>query len=343
MKATNWFGIPMLRLTSIMLSGATLACGSDVAAPHNAGDQVFLRLVVDKRAIVISAIAPHNTIQLSATAFRGDGTPIANVPVTFEASDNNLLVTSDGLVTAQRAGNQSRIIIRAQYQGVTRADTAFFRITNTRDPAPVRTFSIQLDPNAPSLAGTTTSIRPTAIDTNGVAITGTIPVDYQSSESLIADVTRQGVISWLRPEQEVLIRAATTIYGVTKTDSVRASIGYPNLVQVGTALRANASGQKVLAFVPDVIYLTAGGTLLVINWQHTVGFHTIPIDVVFEDPLIAEPDTTSGLPTGSGNIAPFKADSNDYTSAIRTRKITKAGTFKFRSALYGTTGTIHVR
>lgn len=332
-------GIVVYFATIIALAG----CSGDTLAPMTE-HETYMRLVIDKPAVIMSTFEPYNTIQLSATAFRGDGKAISEARPVFRTSDENISVSETGLVTALAPTTQSSVIASAQYNGVTHTDTLYVTVTSNATPIPIETLVVSVNEFAPVIAEQPTSLQVSATDAAGrriAQIPHTYPVSFRSSDPSVAIVDRFGTVTGIIPEREVLIFATTTHYGISVTDSVRVKVGYPQYVTV-TVIAVSQDGKNTYSFSPDNIYIAAGGTVTFLNGISVDALNTDSIDVHFSDPSVAHEDPF--LPLGSGHIPPFVAQHpHDALGALRTRLFPVTGTYEFWSELRNAGGRIHVR
>jgi hypothetical protein len=168
-----------------------------------------------------------------------------------------------------------------------------------------------------------------------------------------------GIVSGVR-SGTATITATTTYYGVTKRDSVRLTIDGTILTHVELTPSSKPDGSTVWSFSPQTVILDVGGTV-VFGGAISVGTNKI-LDVVFDDPSVAQPSplpmTVTGAMAGSGNIAPIQEPTEDdiYTQCIDPdhpeffiylcqagRAFFTPGTYHYHSATYGTTWTVIVR
>ena len=134
----------------------------------------------------------------------------------------------------------------------------------------------------------------------------------------------------------VKIRASTTAYGVSMSDSVIFTIT-PPLIGLVAANPSTPVGNTttVLQWAPGSIEISAGGTVL-----FTTQSTTQDVDVVFDNPDAA---TESFLaPSGGGDIPPFHAEP-DQGGAFFARSFPVPGSYNYHSTTFDTHGTIVVR
>jgi hypothetical protein len=287
-----------------------------------------------------------------------------SVETTYLTQDTTLAVTPDGLVTALTATASTWVLaaMRDVKHNVTRVDTVFIVVTKTTPVSPLATFAIQRPPGDSAKISVYSSnprlfadtIRIAAAAENGSNLLSALAVRFGVSDSAVAKInSKTGILTGMRPG-EVIVRATTTYYGVTKTDSVRLTIGNPLVVKVQPMIvpSPTVAGEYVRIFVPDTIMIGVGGTVM---FSQTISLTAPPLamDVVFDDPDAAQPSAlTTGLITGSGNIGPMPSpiiDSkvNPACSPLTvclgaSRSFSTAGVYHYHSALYGSTGVIVV-
>jgi len=302
--------------------------------------QVLAVVRMNVRAVTVANITGANTVQLAVTAYRGTDEPIPDVVPVYSVSDNALHVTPQGLVTGVKATTNSYVVGQVSHGGVTHTDTTWISVINTTTPAPLATFRIAMPENV--AAGTSERITVTAIDANGVNRSAQIPVAFTTSEARTASVDRYGDLTGITPERTVTVYARTMVHGVSYTDSLLIRISYPLAGQIFVAPRRTATGKLVLEFVPNTIQISAGASVIFCNCLEDVS-NIQPIDVVFETPDAVQPSPHPLIPTGPGNIPPFARSEENPLTVMQIRLFPKPGTYRFHSAMYGTTGTLIVR
>ena len=338
-------GAMMLLSASCMLFA--LACGTDyVTVPKPVGsDQLFAALVFDHRAVALSLTGPTNTIKLTAVAINALGAPLAGAgQATFSLSDTgSVAITSDGVLTAKAPAIGVQVIATLTDGNLTHKDTAYVNVNDVTPPPVLATFSIHpMEGDSAKTAALDAfglfgvkQIFPQETDAGGTPIDG-LPVFFSTADPTTASVDPvTGNVTGIRPGT-VLIRASTTAYGVTMSDSIIYTITAP-LIGLVVANPTNPVGNttQTLEWAPGSIEIGAGGSVLFVT-QST----TQDIDVVFDDPDAA---TESFLaPTGGGNIPPFHAEP-DQGGAFFARSFPAPGSYNYHSTTFDTHGTIVVR
>jgi plastocyanin len=328
-----------------------LGCAAeDVAAPKPTADAfgLYWSLTLDQHAIMLSTVAPHDTVRLTATPRDASGASLTDAPaIIFHSTDpERLQVDADGLVRALETGIGPGIIASLSIDGVTHTDTAFVRVTGDSAPPVLDTFSIHPGPadstiwHANALSSSDffgpKRIAVTARDTNGVDIPN-IAVEFRSADTTIATIDQSGYLRGVRPGT-VAIMASTSAFGVSMADTVVYTITNPTaqIVHIDPASPAT-SGQDAASppFAPSEVTIAAGGHVL---WLNSTGRD---VDVVFDDPANVTEDSTMCF-CGSGNMEAFGDTTGVGFDGLRSRRFRVAGTYHYHSTITGATGTVTV-
>jgi hypothetical protein len=330
----------ILLLMGIAGGSGLSGCTSDVTGLSEPEQALsFVRMNVS--AVTLATAPGANTVQLSATAYRGTGEPIADVVPTYTVSDNTLHVTPEGLVTGVKFTTKSYVVGHVTHGGVTHTDTTWVSVVNAVTPAPLTTFAITF---APALAaGSTERIVVTAVDANGVDRSLVVPVAFETSDARIANIDRYGDLKALTPERTVTVYAKAMVYGVSYTDSLSVEVVYPLSGTVLVVPRRTITGAVVLEFSPKTLQLSAGAFVTFCNCSGGLVPNRQPIDVVFDSPDAAHPFPNPLYPTGAGNIPPFMRTDENPFAVFQARLFPDPGTYRFRSTLYESTGTLIIR
>lgn len=325
---------------------ALLGCAGDVVAPRPVEDAtgLFWSLTLDHRAITISTVAPHDTIRLVATPRDARGGAIPDAPAaTFRSTNVEVLrVDEDGLVQAVRPG-QAQIVSSTTIGGLTHSDVATVRITTDPEPPVLTTFSIQpLPPDSAiwEVGFLPKEVAARALDESDVGIFG-LPVDYRSSDTTVAKIDEFGYLMGVRPGTTDIV-ATTTVYGISRSDTVTYAITMPTFKLVvarhASEVGADPNG-PARVFLPSEVTIAAGGTVSFINATGR------GMDVIFDDPAgVAEDPLFCAC--GAGDI-PVYGDTTATGTAngwdtFRSRKFPVAGSYPYRSTTTGATGRVVV-
>jgi hypothetical protein len=259
--------------------------------------------------------------------------------------------------------------VRDVRKNITHVDTLFVTVTDQTPASPIATFAIQRPPGDSAKIGVYTSgmgvfqdtvlVAATAVD--GTDLRPALFVRFMVSDSSIAKIDAvKGIVTGLRPGQ-VTVRAMATYYGITKTDSLRLTIGNPVLVGVAFDIQPSpiTAGQYVRVPNPGVITIGVGGTVAFVAGLHVNG-PDLAFELVFDDPDSAQPSpmspATLGMGTGSGNIGPLPSvflngSFNPACLPVLTnclgsaRSFAAAGTYRYHAVVNGVaspSGTIIV-
>jgi hypothetical protein len=333
--------------SALLCAMAAMGCGTEsatVAAPVDPS-RLLSALVLDHHAITLSTVAPWNTIQLTATPTNPDGTALSGIAsATWSLSDTgSVSISPDGVLTALSVATGVRVIASVTDGNVTRKDTAYVNVTDTSAPPTLASFSIQ--PTAGDSARLAAAdffwfygrktITPQATDDQGTPITG-LPTYFTTSDHSIATVDpTTGLVFAIRPGT-VVIRASTTAYGVSMSDSLALTITPPLLGLVLPIERTpTGSTTSVLVVDPPTLVVSAGATVLFANASFDKS-----IDYVFDDSTHVMQSPI--IPQGAGNIPPFHADSL-HPAVYVARAFITPGTYTYHSTLFDTHGTIVVQ
>jgi plastocyanin len=322
-----------LSIVSVLAVVATLmsACGSDAPViPKLVTDPaaLYTSLTLNHRAVILSTVAPYDTIRLDVVPLDAAGQSLQDVagalgPVTYSSpSPSKVQVDSDGLVHALAPASQLQVVATLRIGNVSHRDYVYITVTNQATPPTMATFSIH--PVSPDSAKTgispygskTLSVR--ALDEHNDPIPGVF-ASFTSTNPAVATVdAHSGSVRGLVRDTTTLV-ATTTVYGVTKIDSLPFVIGFP----ITGTVNINLAPYN---FSPTSDTIGVGGR---VTWANHSTKQSV--DVVFDDP-----SHVSG-----GNIAPMVA-MYPWSPASAARTFTAAGVYTYHSPLTGKQGAIVV-
>jgi hypothetical protein len=333
------------RSVAVLLGCAiALGCNDDPFQPPprpSSDGELFWTLTLERRAITMSTVPPYDTIQLVAVPRNSHGDPIPDLPApTFTSLDlQRIQVTPEGLVHAIGTGTGVQVAVKLSQGNLTHTDTAVINITD--DPAPPALASFTIHPVPPDSAkyaygglfGELPQVHPVALDENGNPLD--VLVGYSSSDTTVATMLTDGSIQGQRPGK-FKIYAQTTVYGVTRADTLEYTIGLPIVAGffVCDPVAAHAAGAT--CETGGAITIAKGGIAFWLNSVPDPNNPTqvVPIDIVFDDPTnVLEDDIVCFC--GSGNIEPFGFIDNDngIFDLFRTRSFPVVGVYKFHSTV----------
>lgn len=336
-----------LALLAVALPAVALACGDDPVAPLPSGDsaQFYWSLGLHHHAITLSTAAPFDTITLVAIPRTSRGEALADLPTpTFTSGDQDRLqVDADGVVHALRTGDDIEVIATLTVGNVTHADTA--RVKITADTAPPTLVALSIQPEAGDSAkyalstgffaiGKILAARPTT--SSGDVLFG-VPVRYESLDYTVATIDPwTGAITAVRTGPVTFV-ASTTVYGITRADTLPFTIGLPLVGIVNVRPEAGAAGT---VFSPSTTTVGVGGTVIWMNPNDRL------TDVTFDDPTnVLQDDMMCAIlgVCGNGQIDAFGSAENQAPATImRARRFPLPGDYSYVNTLSGATGTVHV-
>lgn len=336
-----------------MLSGLVIACSSPDTNGPAAQDPAtsYWHLVLNTHAITMSTVAPYDTVRLSATPLTALGTPLVGAPaVTFTTTDSSVRVSPTGILTAHAVDSDVKVIATLTYHNVRQADTAFITVTSDMPSSPFTTLLLQLMPGDSTTLASSGIFGPFAktitIETLDAA-GDTIPhaaVALRVSDTLqmtipptvingTADLQLQ--FGTAQPGN-VTLYASATIYGVTKSDSLKITLTNPLLAAFLVSEHTSA-GSHTPAFTVSPSAVTVGPTGEIF-WENAT---TDSLDVVFDDPSAAFDDPI--FQEGGGNSGPIGTTDFIQLFPIIARQFIIPGTYHWRSLRLGVSGTITVQ
>jgi hypothetical protein len=330
---------------ALLVLSAVGCAGDPTVTPPPVQDPTTLywQLTLNVRAATLSTVAPYDTIRVEATPRTISGTPISNlIKPTYTSTDlDRAFVDSTGLVHAVGEGDQVYIVASLEENNTLHADTLVLNITGEATPPVMASFTIQpgVGDSAKVAAGSGVTLTPGAADAEGNPISD-VAVYFTSSDKTVATIDRiTGVLTPNIPGT-LTIYATTTVYGVTKSDTLPYVIGHPIVLPMEIQSQTNANGQVVNVFVPNNVVLGPGASILFGNAT------LLPTDVTFDDPTnVAQADQYCVFfetLCGTGNIDAWARDPTDDSgvTGLRARSFPVPGTYTFHSTIFGSTGTI---
>jgi hypothetical protein len=218
-----------------------VACGGDAAGPAPASNpDVLWSLSFQWPAVNLALTPPYDTVQLTAIPRTATGVVLSDTAsVRYTTADSAVSVSATGRVTARFVTAGARVVAHLTVGGITLTDTAVVQVTETPLPAPLDTLSIQLRPgglarastNVDAVFGPTIPVFATTTAGDVICEAGSCPifpvlVHFASSDSTVASIDQTGYVTPKRVGRVTLF-VSTFAYGVTKTDSLSFSVGYP--------------------------------------------------------------------------------------------------------------------
>lgn len=341
---------------------ASIGCSGldEVLTPPIASTTLYSRLDVNHHAILLSTVAPYDTVRLHTTPRNFDGEAwrpnwmsaaafdslLAASPASYISQDSTKVkVSADGLVRAiapTTGAATVRIVASRQIGNVTRADTVLVRAQNVVNPQRIRTYRHRPADTLKVAIATSLAIQLTAVDSHNVAIANVVTY-VKTVDSTIVGVgptprKAQHNATALRGNANAgstRIVSQAYIYGIAVADTffVIAGARLSKLINVKVF-------DPILDPVGAIFYggfsqwvIGPGG---VGNWSvyaDSVYSPPFPVDIIFDDPTVAlAPDAVS---SDSGNI--LNAWGNNFR-----RRFVIPGEHFFRVEPFGLRGSVIV-
>jgi plastocyanin len=331
-----------------VLLGILTACGSDTTGPALIPSKdLFWKLTLNHHAAVLSTQSPYNTLQLVATPYNSAGSVLQteSTPVFTSRDEEAIIVSPNGLITAQAVQRDVWVNVKMTIRGVTLRDSIRITVTNTASPQALGSFSIQPLPGDSAIGGCkptwdpTWVITPQVNDVDHQPITPSM-VKFWASDTSLAKVdglTGEVRVACKEETKHVMLYAETTVYGTRAIDSVLYTIIPPSAVQILVNIRKPmGSPDQIFVFEPGTITVSVGA---IVTWFSQSADST---GIVFEMPEFV----TGAYGGEGGDIAPFATDTlseSPVFSALKFRQFLTPGTYRYRSTRSNATGTVVVR
>ena len=334
----GWAAVAAVVLSSCSSSDAP------TAPPPEDPQKLLWAVVLDHHAITLATSGTQSSIQLAPVALNANGDKLSGAPITYSLSDSEVVtVDGKGLLTAHQPAVGVQLIASTSLGNVTKKDTALVNVVDAASTPVLQGFTVSLASGAVALPASdafgffgTDQATVTATDADANPIDG-LPAYFTSSDPTTLAVDHAtGAVHAIRPG-EAKLKATTTAFGITKSDSVTIKVLPPQFAAVGAfATTPFGSPSQVLVFQPADLTVSAGASIFFVNQSATMS-----IDIVFDDPTdVAE---SSLFPMGSGNITAFRTDTIHGDPGYRFRAFPKAGTYTYHSTLFKTNGRIVVQ
>lgn len=340
-----WYKMQSLstKLFTMCLLGALWSCNTQVVEPksleHEASD-LYVRLEMNHRAVLLSTVAPYDTLQLKTIPF-GDKDSIwkptglsqedidsiikANPPTFISKDSSRIKVTNDGLIRAIKPTTNTgtvQVIATQQINNVTRACTTLVRALPIPNALPAE------------------SIVLSSVDTLKIAADLSVPLNvkvFDEADNLISnvvtyvrtsnpDIIRLGTSSvgkgaWniasLRGGDGIIgkakIRVNATVFGREVDAEIELRNGHRLSNKLGSTI--NLNNRSGIYLPPTTI--AKGG---IISWTNDTiaGIPDKAVDVIFDDPSGVSAAPLAAQNSGSGNIH-WPIGDRDQTIEQRTR------------------------
>jgi hypothetical protein len=311
----------------------------------------------------MSTVAPYDTLQLIATPQNAFGQPLVgsvldSVHTVFQLvdpSDTSLTVSTSGLVQARYPTQSVLVAVQTSLQGITRVDTLSFKITAEAHPPHLDSLLLQVTPNdtfpmGGDPLGAVWTLNASALDADSQIISD-VPIAFRSADTMNISVDALGSIQSVNGGWRtgpIVLYAATTVYGVTKVDSVVLTVIPPRFGTISIKFRTPRESTTPVAYFDPPLDTVSVGAIVV--WSYNASAGDLPVDVTFDDPTAVEASIFELLYCGtsrSGNIPAFAGPDSTATCFLdqigwKSRQFPEPGIYHYHSALHGTSGTIVV-
>ena len=363
--------ITLLGLWSLMGLGS-VGCANDTTGPTPTdAAHLYYQLTLNADAITMALTPPFDTLQLIVTPLSATGAAIADSGVTtWTSSDStSVRVSPTGLLTALAVTSGVTVTVQRTIGTITQKMEAVVNVNDTTSVPRVARLTMQPNLNLFGLPyydlGGFIEFVPTALDASGQIIPQVVFTEHSSNPTSFTCVNDYPFCHWNGEASNYFVRqsvgrtyivAEATVYGVHRVDSLPFTVGWLNqvIVQIQPHYPAGSS-TPIGIFNPTDDTVAVGGAVL---WENQLPGQLV--DVVFDDSsAVQSVDSATFLggfasvikvvfpAQGGGNIRAFApldtgALRGEDTLGIRARRFPTAGTYRYHSALYGTSGVIHV-
>jgi hypothetical protein len=340
-----------------MLAIAVTACSDyGVVAPTKNTENFYGQLKADHRAVVLSMEAPYNSIQVTATPYNihGREIPIDTLTdythVTWESADTSVVgVSQTGVLTAKKVATRVNVYVTMAVGEITHRDTIWVGVTPTASSAlDSLVLFVPSQKNVVAVGGTLAlSVRARLMDGQ---IMANVPVSYSVSNRWLATFkSAVGLLYGLVPDDSVYVHATTTVYGVTRRDSIFLYTGWPLRFATRAFSLDAVLGNRNILYVPRITEIQgAPGSTFV--WQNVSGITPknstgfvasgMKIDVIFDRPELAGAYVPNGP---SGNILQLPYDTTRVDGPyVQFRKFTEPGDHYYTVEPFGVRGKVTI-
>lgn len=383
------------RWTVLAVLPFMIACQGDHLTPAMPVDPAVLYwdLRLNHHAVTLSTAAPYDTLTLTATPRNSMGEPLGGLPApTYRSTDPERVAVTEGgvLIAAQPTAQPVPVVATLVSENLQHVDTVLVRVDTATVPPQLGSFSIQSVPpdSAKNAArGGLGSMKyllnrlVVAADTGGAPfsevtvsfdpndlIPAPVPVPdllvaFHSSDTTIAKVEYRNIggnmgvftLLGLRPGT-VTLRASTSAFGITKTDTLVFRIGEPLITFMGGNANLTSGRERYRDTLPDGSVVPVYGDPVRVATGGLVLFALDSADVTFADPtnvgpaVNADPYYNSFLLcflfvpscTDSGNIPVTDTKllpGGGFTGKFVGRTFPVPGTYEYQSRVAGSTAS----
>lgn len=350
-----------IRKSAIAILFATsVACNVDKAGLEFEGDILQMPATVkfDHGVYNIATDEPYDTVLLKVHTLNVNGEDL-DLPIRYEVKNPTAMsIDSAGVLHAKSAASSALIFAYVTVNEVTRKDSAYVNIVAGTPVDFPKRIALQVPAGdsakygyTSTLArGKTIQIIREGINTPNLSTLGVALRSSNSNIATILQVSSNASVRYVKPGK-VYLHINTYAYGTGYRDSLEYTLGWPVSGYASIYDRIPLNGTTILDFHPKRLTVGIGAC---VTWSKG-GDRNLWVDILFDDP--DNVSTPAGNPhcyvlathdQNPGDIPLFTltdttGDANETISQnLRSRVFTKAGSFKYRTSLYGTTGEIYV-
>lgn len=352
----------------VVIAATSVGCGDEFAGGLPAtsdGANLYARLEMNHHAVLLSIVAPYDTVRLSAmpkdmdgndwfpdhlTVTERDSLLAVNPPKYLSQDEARVRVGANGFLQAvgtTTATGTVRVIATRQLGNVTRADTTLVRILDEPSPPKIKTFRLRPTDSLKVASGSKLPMVLTALDSVNNPILRVVTYARSYNPTIIGIGIDEKYSGWnvtsvyggrhqLGTSQ---IISGAYVYGIVVADTITMMNGYP--ITRGSTIDASTAnnGTVSLSLSSSNITIGPGG---VVYWTNDTKLE--PISIEFDDPSTVLAAILPAQNTGGGNIIDIPSDST-LTAITRTRfrRFLEPGLYIYRTNPYGSTGRVVVK
>lgn len=340
----------------ILAALSACSAGKDEITFRGNMDEVPSTVRFEYGAYNLATDTAYNSAPLITTVRNWKGDTL-DLPVNYSVS-NAAIITVDSVGKLRAVGAGTGVLVRASvtYNGITRTDSAYVNVVAGVPRELVQRIAFGLAAGDSAKYGHTAAFpRGKTIQVIRQGVNGgnlnTIRVALRTSNHTIARLTHSATAATATINREKPGITTFTIeafaYGTGFRDSIEYIIGLPIAGVVNWIERFPSGGTPYLDPAPKRLVVGVGAC---VSWYNALN-NSLEADVIFENTEdVSSPQSYSHcnvntlMDLNPGNIPAWKATSEHLVveETVRSRVFKKPGTYKYRSAISGTTGEIFV-
>lgn len=351
------------------VSWGVLGCASDTTGPTQvAAAQLFYHVTLNHHAITMALTPPYDTLQLVATASAasGDSLPERGHTTWTTSDSSSVRISPTGLLTALATTTGVTVTVYHTVGNVTQIDSATINVTDTTTIPRLATIAVQPESlyfgvYPVYLLYGDVGFTASALDAHGDTIPNVAFRITSATPAVLAGYAQSATglgPGWFQQlaAGHASILTEATVYGVRKVDTLQFTAGWwQNVVVQVLPQVPNGNRTQLGFFSPAEDTIAVGGT---VAWVNLLSGQAA--DVVFDDSTAVQAVDSAmylgGFASVMDLVIPNQAGGNipafapldtgglrgQDTLGVRARSFPVAGTYRYHSALYGTSGVIRV-